>query len=159
MAKNVAGDLLAQNYELQKKFNEFFRQINQGGGYPFAFGKLMVHLQGAVQGRFLDVIAEKHYPQFSKKRVNGGYVLEVLSEGTSYETILSIETAGGTKYSINDKVIANRDITQDVKEGSKGVIVRILEPHLNGHSNDIIMVRFQNNGKIIKLKSKEIDLN
>lgn len=52
MAKNVTGELLRQNYELQLKLNEFYRQINQNDGYPFDFESLMCHLQNGIEGRF-----------------------------------------------------------------------------------------------------------
>lgn len=52
MAKDVKGEVLRQNYELQLKFNEFYRQINQNNGYPFDFDKLMSHLQDGTEGKF-----------------------------------------------------------------------------------------------------------
>jgi hypothetical protein len=52
MAKDVKGEVLRQNYELQLKFNEFYRQINQNNGYPFVFDKLMSHLQDGIEGKF-----------------------------------------------------------------------------------------------------------
>jgi len=52
MAKDVTGEVLIQNYELQKKFNEFQRQINQNGGYPFDFDALLKYLQDGVDGKF-----------------------------------------------------------------------------------------------------------
>ncbi|MFA5934124.1 MAG: hypothetical protein WC795_02805 [Candidatus Paceibacterota bacterium] len=58
MAKTVAGETLRQNYELQQKFNEFQRQINQNNGYPFDFEKLITHLQNGVEGKF-DVNSSK----------------------------------------------------------------------------------------------------
>lgn len=155
MATNdVSGDLLSQNYELQNKFNELFRQIRQDGGYPFNFGRLMIHLQSGIEGKFLSPIGHKNYPRFSKKWVNGGYTVEVLSEGTSYETILSIETSGGNKYSLNDEVVLSRDMF-NFKEGKKGIIITILEPHKDGHSNDILVVKFDE--EFCHLKTKEIN--
>ena len=52
MAKKVTGEVLNQNYELQVKFNELYRQINQNNGYPFVFENLLSHLQDAVEGKF-----------------------------------------------------------------------------------------------------------
>ena len=155
MATNdVSGDLLIESYELQKKFNELFRQIGQKNGYPFDFGKLMAHLQSAIEGEFILPIGFKNHPSFLEKWVNGGYVIEVVNEGTCYETILSITSAGGVKYSLNDEVILNRDIF-NLKEGDTGVIIEILEPHKNGYSNDILIVKFGD--EIFHLKAKEIN--
>jgi hypothetical protein len=54
MAKEVKGEVLLQNYELQLKFNEFQRQINQLDGYPFNFEELKFHLQKGIDGKFVE---------------------------------------------------------------------------------------------------------
>lgn len=59
MATHVTGEILQQNYELQTKFNEFYRQINQNTGYPYEFKELMLHLQRGVEGKFQNPILER----------------------------------------------------------------------------------------------------
>ncbi|MEI8270011.1 MAG: hypothetical protein WCG45_01455 [bacterium] len=116
----------------------------------------MMHLQNAIEGRFLLPIGFKLNPNFSTKGVTGGYLLEMVNEGTVYETILSLTTGGGTKYALNSQVVANR-LMFDINMGDEGTIIGILHPHSNGYSDDVIIVRFEN-GKIAKLKTKEIDI-
>jgi len=58
---DVKGEVLLQNYELQKKFNEFQRQINQQGGYPFDFKFLLIHLQRGIEGKFLEKVNSSEF--------------------------------------------------------------------------------------------------
>jgi len=94
MAKNVTGELLSQNYELQLKFNELFRQINQDNGYPFNFENLMIHLQNGTEGRF-----------------DGNPILQLLSKGES----IIIDACDGTETLANAKNVFKSGIDSDFK--------------------------------------------
>jgi hypothetical protein len=92
MAQNVAGETLRQNYELQRKFNEFFRQINQREGYPFDFDQLMTHLQKGVEGKFF----EQEIIHSDYKPIKKGIVIE--AQERNRQEILN----GSSKYTLSD---------------------------------------------------------
>lgn len=95
--KDVKGEVLRQNYELQLKFNEFYRQINQNNGYPFVFDKLMSHLQDGIEGKF------------DGKKENA--ILKLLSKGKS----IIIEKCNGKETLAQAEEIFKSGIDPDFK--------------------------------------------
>lgn len=100
MAKDVTGELLRQNYELQLKLNEFYRQINQNGGYPFSFEQLMFHLQKGVEGQFFEMMAI--HPDY--KPIKKGIVIE--SQKRNRQEILNDVTQYVLGDNFKNKILA-----------------------------------------------------
>lgn len=116
MAKKVTGEVLNQNYELQVKFNELYRQINQNNGYPFVFENLLSHLQCAVEGKFQNT---EGVPK-SEKVKSFIEIKTLTSDGRTGEQFLfDLEKAGLSVDDFAKVIMKSKEFNATVTTGTK----------------------------------------